>query len=78
MRYVYTLREGTANASGLLGEKGANLAEMTGMGLPVPPGFVVTTDACAYFLRSGRLPEECEEQIRARLPCLLVGTGQKK
>ncbi|MBS3054571.1 MAG: pyruvate, phosphate dikinase [Candidatus Aenigmarchaeota archaeon] len=77
MRYVYTLREGTANASGLLGEKGANLAEMTGMGLPVPPGFVVTTDACAYFLRSGRLPEECEEQIRARLPCLEDGTDKK-
>ena len=46
MKYVYAFREGNRDQKYLLGGKGANLAEMTGMGLPVPPGFTISTDAC--------------------------------
>ena len=77
MKYVYTLQEGGKRMTSLLGEKGANLAEMTAMGIPVPPGFVATTDACAYFLRTGNLPEECEAQIKGRLPYLEDLAGKK-
>jgi len=61
-KYVYTWGNGKADGDGsmkpLLGGKGANLAEMTRIGLPVPPGFTITTDVCTYFLRAQEnLPE---------------------
>ena len=49
-RYVYDFSEGNKDQKDLLGGKGANLAEMTRLGLPVPPGFTITTDACRAYL----------------------------
>jgi len=63
-RWVYLFRDGNAQQRDLLGGKGANLAEMTNVGLPVPPGFTVTTEACnAYFEDGARLPEGLWEQV---------------
>jgi pyruvate, orthophosphate dikinase len=57
MSYVWMFEEGSADEKDLLGGKGANLAEMTRMGLPVPPGFTITTDACRDYLETGELPD---------------------
>ncbi|MGE5459128.1 MAG: pyruvate, phosphate dikinase [Solirubrobacterales bacterium] len=57
-KYVYDFREGNKDMKDLLGGKGANLAEMTNMGLPVPPGFTITTEACLRFLAEGGAPAE--------------------
>ncbi len=53
-KWVYLFTEGNANMSKLLGGKGANLAEMTGLGLPVPQGFTITTEACTQYYEDGR------------------------
>jgi pyruvate, orthophosphate dikinase len=67
-RFVYDFVEGHKDLKDLLGGKGANLAEMTRMGLPVPPGFTVTTDACREYLHTGSAPEgmlaEVEHHLR--------------
>ena len=55
--YVYDFSMGDRSQGDLLGGKGANLAEMTRMGLPVPPGFTITTEACRYFLEHGHGPD---------------------
>src|SRR5207253_7201284 len=55
-KFVYHFHEGNRDMKDLLGGKGANLAEMTNMGLPVPPGFTITTEACLRFLRDGGPP----------------------
>ena len=55
-KFVYDFSEGNKDMKDLLGGKGANLAEMTTMGLPVPPGFTITTEACLAFLARGRGP----------------------
>ncbi|MFC8513212.1 pyruvate, phosphate dikinase [Streptomyces sp. NPDC057257] len=57
-KYVYAFAEGGRDMAALLGGKGAGLAEMTRLGLPVPPGFTVTTDACKVYLRTGEEPPE--------------------
>src|SRR5215217_4818172 len=57
-KYVYDFSEGNRDMKDLLGGKGANLAEMTNMGLPVPPGFTITTEACLVFLKQGGAPPE--------------------
>ena len=57
-RYVYDFSEGNKDQKDLLGGKGANLAEMTRLGLPVPPGFTMTTEACRRYLARGREPAE--------------------
>jgi len=66
-KYVYDFSEGNRDMKDLLGGKGANLAEMTNMGLPVPPGFTITTEACLAYLREGTFPEglmpESEEHL---------------
>ena len=63
-KYVYLFKEGNAQMRNLLGGKGANLAEMTSIGLPVPQGFTVTTEACSKYYDDGReLSEEVIEQI---------------
>ena len=54
-KYVYDFSEGNASMKPLLGGKGANLAEMTGLGIPVPPGFIVTTAACVYYSAQRRV-----------------------
>ena len=53
-KWVYLFSEGNANMRELLGGKGANLAEMTGLGLPVPQGFTITTEACTQYYEDGR------------------------
>lgn len=53
VKFVYDFTEGNKDLKDLLGGKGANLAEMTNLGLPVPPGFTITTEACKVYLDSG-------------------------
>ena len=65
--YVYRFSEGDKDQKDLLGGKGANLAEMTRLGLPVPPGFTITTDACRAYLKDGRAPEELAVEVTTAL-----------
>ncbi|HOV80101.1 MAG TPA: pyruvate, phosphate dikinase [Bacillota bacterium] len=70
-KYVYLFEEGSAGMRNLLGGKGANLAEMTKIGLPVPPGIIVTTEACKDFSALGRkFPPGLEEQISEKIKVL--------
>ena len=63
-KYCYLFSEGNANMRELLGGKGANLAEMTGMGLPVPQGFTISTEACTQYYEDGRqINDEIMKQI---------------
>ncbi len=64
MKYVYLFSEGNGKMRELLGGKGANLAEMTGLGMPVPQGFTITTEACTQYYRDG---ETINEEIRAQI-----------
>ena len=67
-KYVYLFKEGNANMRNLLGGKGANLAEMTNLGLPVPQGFTITTEACTRYYEDGKvIGEDIVEQIYAAL-----------
>jgi pyruvate,orthophosphate dikinase len=75
-KYVYDFTEGNKDQKDLLGGKGANLAEMTNMGIPVPPGFTVTTDACKYYLHHGGVPDELSEQVTAALAQVEQKTGK--
>jgi len=63
VKYVYDFSEGNKDLKDLLGGKGANLAEMTNLGLPVPPGFTITTDACRTYMSSGMLPPELRVEV---------------
>ena len=64
MKYVYLFTEGSKDMRNLLGGKGANLAEMTNLGLPIPQGFTVTTEACTEYYNNGKnISQEIEEQI---------------
>lgn len=76
-KYVYDFHEGNKDMRALLGGKGANLAEMTNIGLSVPPGFTVTTEACIRFLDEGALWDELEEEIRAHIAKIEEATGKK-
>ena len=67
IRYVYDFSEGSKEQKELLGGKGANLAEMTRLGLPVPPGFTITTHACRWFLTHDAEPPELRVQVTAAL-----------
>ena len=62
-RYVYDFHEGSASQRDMLGGKGANLAEMTNLGMPVPPGFTITTDACRVYLTTGEEPPELAAEV---------------
>src|SRR5690348_12121653 len=73
---VYQFREGNKDQKDLLGGKGANLAEMTRLGLPVPPGFIITTDACRYFLHHGTTPSELADQVTEHLTALEKAMGK--
>jgi len=75
-KYVYDFSEGNASMKPLLGGKGANLAEMTGLGIPVPPGFIVTTAACVYYSANGAYPEGLQEEIQEHLNGLETLTGK--
>ena len=77
MKYVYSFEEGNKDMRDLLGGKGANLAEMTGLGLPVPRGFTVTTEACLkYYEENETLPKEIEDEIFSQLKALEKKTGK--
>jgi pyruvate,orthophosphate dikinase len=69
-KYVYEFTEGGKDQKDLLGGKGANLAEMTRLGLPVPPGFTVTTEACRRYLADGTSPPELRVQVTRALRAL--------
>ncbi len=66
-RWIYAFEEGNKDQKDLLGGKGANLAEMTRLGLPVPPGFIITTEACKEYLELGRAPLELQVQVTTAL-----------
>jgi pyruvate,orthophosphate dikinase len=76
-KYVYAFAEGSREMAGLLGGKGANLAEMTGIGLPVPPGFTVTTAACRAYLTDGLEPAGLTEEVAGHLASLERRTGRR-
>ena len=77
-KYVYLFREGNANMRELLGGKGANLAEMTNIGLPVPQGFTISTEACTQYYNDGRkINEEIQAQIMENIAKMEEITGKK-
>jgi len=76
-KLVYDFTEGNKDLKDLLGGKGANLAEMTNLGLPVPPGFIITTDACRYFLSHGTVPDGLAAEVTEHLSQLEEKMGRK-
>jgi pyruvate, orthophosphate dikinase len=76
-KYVYDFTEGNKDLKDLLGGKGANLAEMTNLGLPVPPGFTITTEACKVYLDSGDEPAELREEVASHLASLEESMAKK-
>ncbi|MFG2859224.1 pyruvate, phosphate dikinase [Streptomyces sioyaensis] len=77
IRYVYDFTEGGQAMAHLLGGKGAHLAEMTRMGLPVPPGFIITTQVCRSFLATGSEPEQLAGELAEHLAALEQSTGRR-
>ena len=77
VRYVYDFTEGGRDLAGLLGGKGANLAEMTRLGLPVPPGFIVSTEACRAFLATGAEPEGMYREVSRYLAAVESDAGRR-
>ena len=78
MKYVYLFSEGNAEMRNLLGGKGANLAEMTNIGLPVPQGFTITTEACTQYYEDGKeINEEIQSQINEYITKMEEITGKK-
>ncbi|MFF5478182.1 pyruvate, phosphate dikinase [Streptomyces sp. NPDC012935] len=76
-KFVYDFTEGNKDLKDLLGGKGANLAEMTNLGLPVPPGFTITTEACKVYLDSGEEPAALRDEVSAHLDALESRMGKK-
>ena len=76
-KHVYDFGEGNKEMKELLGGKGANLAEMTGIGLPVPAGFTITTEVCNHYSAHGSYPDRLKEQVEAALAHLEAETGKK-
>ncbi|MEV4924075.1 pyruvate, phosphate dikinase [Streptomyces roseoverticillatus] len=76
-KFVYDFTEGNKDLKDLLGGKGANLAEMTNLGLPVPPGFTITTEACKVYLGSGSEPTALRDEVSAHLEALEKRMGKK-
>src|SRR5690242_11003994 len=77
-KFVYAFEEGSKEQKYLLGGKGANLAEMTNLGLPVPPGFTISTDACkAYMNADDTLPEGLMDEVSAALSALEAKMGKR-
>ncbi|MBB0243270.1 pyruvate, phosphate dikinase [Streptomyces alkaliphilus] len=77
VKYVYDFSEGHKDLKHLLGGKGANLAEMTRLGLPVPPGFTITTEACCAYLETGSEPPELRAEVSAHLDALERRMGKR-
>ncbi|WP_369794731.1 pyruvate, phosphate dikinase [Arcanobacterium sp. S3PF19] len=76
-KYVYGFSEGNKDQKDLLGGKGANLAEMTNLGLPVPPGFTITTEACRAYLGQGETPETLDVEVTAAIRMVETEMGKK-
>ncbi len=76
-KLVYDFTEGNKDLKDLLGGKGANLAEMTNLGLPVPPGFIITTEACRQYLTEGTVPESLDAEVSEHLAQLERAMGRK-
>ncbi|MDP3712599.1 MAG: pyruvate, phosphate dikinase [Mycobacteriales bacterium] len=76
-KYVYDFAEGGRDMKDLLGGKGANLCEMTTLGLPVPPGFVITTEACTAYLETGDVPAELAAEVSEHLATLEAERGKR-
>ncbi|MBQ3878862.1 MAG: hypothetical protein II727_01040, partial [Oscillospiraceae bacterium] len=77
-KYVYLFSEGNGKMRELLGGKGANLAEMTRLGLPVPQGFTITTEACTQYYEDGRqINDEIQAQIMEYIAKMEEITGKK-
>ncbi len=75
---VWLFREGNADMRNLLGGKGANLAEMTNLGLPVPPGLTITTETCMDYINAGnKMPEGLMDEVRTALKEVEAQKGQK-
>ncbi|WP_055491305.1 pyruvate, phosphate dikinase [Streptomyces sp. TP-A0356] len=75
-RYVYDFAEGGRDMADLLGGKGANLAEMARLGLPVPAGFIVTTEACRTFLSTGTEPDGMSDEVSRHLAAVEAAAGR--
>jgi pyruvate,orthophosphate dikinase len=76
-KYVYDFSEGNKDLKDLLGGKGANLAEMTNLGLPVPPGFTITTDACRVYMKTGEVPPELRVEVTQAIRRLEDALGRQ-
>ena len=80
-KYVYFFgggkAEGSKNMKNLLGGKGANLHEMTNLGIPVPPGFTISTESCVHYFKTGRYPEGLKQQVEEAVKRLEELTGKK-
>src|SRR5215212_7177894 len=81
-KYVYSFgggkADGKADMKSLLGGKGANLAEMSVIGIPVPPGFTITTEVCAAYYENGRkLPEAVRPQVKAAVAVMEAAVGKR-
>ncbi|MFJ6214661.1 pyruvate, phosphate dikinase [Streptomyces sp. NPDC092296] len=76
-KFVYSFTEGNKDLKDLLGGKGANLAEMTNLGLPVPPGFTLTTEACKVYLETGSEPAGLRDEVSAHLDALEQTMGKR-
>jgi pyruvate,orthophosphate dikinase len=76
-KYVYEFTEGNKDLKDLLGGKGANLAEMTNLGLPVPPGFTITSEACRHYLEHGSVPEGLDAEVERNLEALERQMGKR-
>ncbi|NUU23236.1 MAG: pyruvate, phosphate dikinase [Streptomycetaceae bacterium] len=76
-KFVYAFAEGNKDLKDLLGGKGANLAEMSNLGLPVPPGFTITTEACRAYLAAGEEPSGLRDEVDAHLSALEERMGRR-
>jgi pyruvate,orthophosphate dikinase len=76
-RYVYDFDEPVEGGRDLLGGKGVGLAEMTQLGVPVPAGFTISTDACRAYMRDGRVPDELDDEVGRHIARLEEKTGKR-
>jgi pyruvate, orthophosphate dikinase len=76
-KLVYAFSEGNKDQKDLLGGKGANLAEMANLGLPVPPGFIITTEACRHYLAHGSVPDGLDAEVSTHLGALEQAMGKR-
>src|SRR5688500_13208317 len=76
-KWVYDFSEGSKDQKDLLGGKGANLAEMTNLGLPVPPGFTISTEACRAYLETGGMPDGLDDEVSDHLARLEDKMGKR-